>query len=281
MDLLDSFRILLRRWWLTLPLLAITLTGLVAGVVMVPWKYKSEATVVLLSSRLQAKQTGGNPWLAFDSSLTVTAEVLGREIMDGRTADALRRQGNTAGYKVGIAADSTGPVLVVEVEGPNREVTQNTLNAVLKLIPARLDDIQNQGAVVSYARIRPDTVSASSRPQLVVKDKIRTLLMGLFAGLVVTIGVPLFAESLAVRRRRSGLVAGDHVSPAERFDGLDHLDHLDRRVHLDDDATTPAVHTNGHHHRSPQVKPAPVKEEWEPYLPPEPPRDPRRTGGRP
>jgi capsular polysaccharide biosynthesis protein len=270
MDLLDSIRILMRRWWLTVPLLVITLGGVVAGVVMLPWKYKSEATVVLLSSRLQAKQTGGNPWLAFDSSLTVTAEVVGREIMDARTTDSLRKQGNTAGYKVGIAADSTGPVLVIEVEGPNRQVTQNTLNAVLRLIPARLEDIQNQGAVVPYARIRPDTVAASTQPQLVVKDKIRTLLMALFAGLVVTIGVPLFAESLAVRRRRSGLAPDDDYSSPDPFDHLEKLNEDAAPSTVDS-----AVHKNGNH------RPAPVKEEWEPYLPPERPRDPRRAGPRP
>jgi capsular polysaccharide biosynthesis protein len=251
MDLLDSVRILARRWLLTVPLLMITLTGVVAGAVMLPWTYKSEATVVFLSSRLQAKQTGGNPWLAFDSSLTVTAEVVGREIMDARTADALRQQGHTAEYKVGIAADSTGPVLVIEVQGPEPQVTQNTLNAVLRQIPARLDAIQNQGSVMPQARIRPETVSASPRATRVVKDKIRTLLMALFAGLVVTIGVPLFAESLAVRRRRGTGPVPEPGPPS----------------------------TNGSRRK------VAVEEEWTPYLPPEPPlpktRDPRRAGPRP
>jgi capsular polysaccharide biosynthesis protein len=266
MDLLDSFRILVRRWWLTVPLLVITLGGVVAGAAIFPWTYKSEATVVLLSSRLQAKQTGGNPWLAFDSSLTVTAEVVGREIMDGRTVDALRKQGNTAQYKVGLAADSTGPVLVVEVEGPEPQVTQNTLNAVLRLIPARLDDIQNQGSVAPQARIKPATVSASPQPTRVVKDKIRTLLMMLFAGLVVTIGVPLFAESLAVRRRY-GPASDDYPSPPRPAAGH---------------PAASLAGTNGSH------RTVPVEEEWTPYLPPDPvtraktpkpvPGDPRRTG---
>jgi capsular polysaccharide biosynthesis protein len=247
MDLLDSIRILMKRWWLTLPLLLITLGGVVTGAVMLPWKYKSEATVVFISSQLLAKQTGGNPWLAFDSSLTVTAEVVGREIMDEGTSAALRKQGDSADYKVGVAADSTGPVLVIEVEGATPEVTQNTLEAVLRQVPIRLDDIQSQGGVAENARIRPSTVSTSTQSQRVAKDKIRTLVMGLFAGLVVSIGLPLLAESLTSRRRQVLLYDTD-ASPAAGLDAR-------------------AGPANGRH-RSELA-------EWTPYMPPEPDEEPR------
>ncbi|HEY7483804.1 MAG TPA: hypothetical protein VH912_05020 [Streptosporangiaceae bacterium] len=264
MDLLDSVRVLMKRWWLTLPLLALTLIGVIGTAIVMPWTYRSEATVVFLSSQLQSKQAGGNPWLAFDSSLTVTAEVVGREMMDERTAAGLRQQGNTAKYTVGIASDSTGPVLVIESEGAKPAVVQNTLKALLAQIRTRLDAIQTQGGVNPYARIRLSTVSASTEPQLMAKSKLQLLIMGLAVGLALTIGVPLTVESMV--RRFRGVPSGPGGEEGEPPVGRP----AERTL-----AAAATNGTNGRHRTETK------EEEWTPYLPPERPRDPRRAGPRP
>jgi hypothetical protein len=273
MDLLDSVRILAKRWWLTLPLFVVTLGGVLAGAVLTPWTYRSEATVVFLPSQLQAKETGGNPWLSFGTSLTVTAEVVGREMMDDRTVHALRNQGATATYKVGVAADSTGPVLLLEVEGSDGAVAQRTLDAVLRQIKTRLDTMQTQGGVAPAARIRLSTVSASTEARLLAKDKAQTLIMAAALGLGLTVGVPLLTDSLARRRR------GQPV-PVYRRDDVPPRP-------TGDLAQAVAGGSNGHRHpapaeaagepAAPAVPAVPAasakkekKEEWEPYLPPTP-----------
>src|SRR5437899_772474 len=100
MDLLDSLGVLVRRWLLTLPLFLLTISALAGAWVKLHLQCSSQASMVCLSSPVQAKNAGGNPWLVFDGSLTVTAEVVGREMMDDSTASKLRAQGLTAGYKV-------------------------------------------------------------------------------------------------------------------------------------------------------------------------------------
>ncbi|WP_165975610.1 hypothetical protein [Actinomadura rubrisoli] len=216
MDLLDWAGTLLRRWWLTLPLLLVALAGAGAVAVVTPWTYEAKASAVLLASPFQAKSAGGNPWLVFDSSLTVTAEVVGREMMDERTAAALRAKGLTATYVVGVAPDSTGPVLAIDVSGDDPRVTKATLDALLATVPERLARLQSQEAVSPRAQIKMNVISASPKASLVATDKIRTVVMVLFLGLVIAVAVPLFAEVLAERRRRlQGRVRADARAPRE------------------------------------------------------------------
>ncbi|QXJ21538.1 hypothetical protein AGRA3207_002399 [Actinomadura graeca] len=202
MDLLDWVGTLLRRWWLTVPLLLVALAGSGAIAMVTPWKYEAKATAVLLASPVQAKEAGGNPWLVFDSSLTVTAEVVGREMMDERTAAALHAKGLNATYMVGVAPDSTGPVLAIEVTGTDAAGTKATLDALLATVPERLAKLQAQEAVAPRAQIKMNVISASPKAAMVATDKIRLVVMTLFLGIVVTVAVPLFAEVFSERRRR-------------------------------------------------------------------------------
>ena len=79
--------------------------------IKLPWTYTSQSTVVLLASQHASKVVGGNPYLAFDSSLTLTADVVRREVMDPRTGQDLAKRGYTASYAVVDAPDTSGPVL--------------------------------------------------------------------------------------------------------------------------------------------------------------------------
>jgi hypothetical protein len=200
-DLLDSLNILLKRWLLTLPLFILTIGALAGATVVLPWEYESQASMVLLASPLQAKSAGGNPWLVFDGSLTVTAEVVGREMMDDATVTRLRASGLTAAYTVMIAPNSTGPVLSVDVTGKDEANTAATMKAVLAMIPDRLQQIQADGGVAPAARISLSMVSVSPRPQTKSTGKLRNLAVILFAGLSITVVTPLFVESISVRRR--------------------------------------------------------------------------------
>ncbi|MFB4316854.1 hypothetical protein [Actinomadura sp. 21ATH] len=208
MDLLDWMGILLRRWLLTVPLLLLALGGVAAAAVLTPWTYEAKASVVFLASPFQAREAGGNPWLIFDSSLTITAEVVGREMMDDRTAAELRGRGLTAEYEVGVAQDSTGPVLAVDVTGPDEKVTKGTLDALVAAIPQRLAQLQAKEGVAERAQIRANVVTASPSATLAPTGKMRTLVMVLFVGLALTVAVPLFAEVLSERRKRVRAGAG-------------------------------------------------------------------------
>ncbi|GAA2755308.1 hypothetical protein [Actinopolymorpha rutila] len=212
MDLLDSVNILLRRWMLTVPLLVLTIAGVAAGYFVLPWSYEAQSSVLLLASQFQAKQAGGNPYLLFDSSLAVTAEVVGREVMAPDVAEQLKARKLTSEYEVARPLDSTGPVLSIVVTGSDRTNVRATQDAVNKLVVQRLAQIQSEEGVASHARIRITDVSTAP-PTRQAKGKLRTLAMALFAGLVTTIVMPLSVEAMAARRRRR-----PHASPQTPVD---------------------------------------------------------------
>ncbi|WP_214409869.1 hypothetical protein [Sphaerisporangium fuscum] len=202
MDLLDSLRALLRRWPVTLTLLVVTLAATVGALVAIPWQYESTATVVFLSSRKGSQPVGGNPWLAFDGSLTITAEVISRGMSDERTLQRLKEEGDTADYTVGLAQDSRGPLLDITATGPDPKVAQRTMETLAALSQERLTEMQKKSAILPDATIRAELVTSTDEAQLTPQKKIRLLVIVFAGGMLLTVGVPLFLESLAQKRRR-------------------------------------------------------------------------------
>ncbi|GII53533.1 hypothetical protein Pth03_19220 [Planotetraspora thailandica] len=223
MDLLDSLRALLRRWPVTLTMFIVTVAATVGGLFAIPWQYESNATVVFLSSRKSSEPVGGNPWLAFDSSLTITAEVISRGMSDERTTEMLKQEGNTADYTVGLAQDSQGPLLQITSTAPNPKIAQSTMDRLASLSQSRLTDMQRKSAIVPDATIRAELVTSTDMAELTPEKKIRMLVIIFAGGMLLTLGVPLFLESLAQKRRRAGqtdqtdqtaAVRPGHPSPA-------------------------------------------------------------------
>ncbi|WP_248961940.1 hypothetical protein [Sphaerisporangium perillae] len=202
MDLLDSLRALLRRWPVTVALLAVTIVATVGALIAIPWQYESKATVVFLSSRKGSQPVGGNPWLAFDASLTITAEVISRGMSDERTLQTLKDEGKTAEFTVGLAQDSRGPLLDISATGPDPKIAQATMETLATLSQERLTEMQQKSAILPDATIRAELVTSSDKAELTPEKKIRLLVIIFAGGMLVTIGVPLFLESLAQKRRR-------------------------------------------------------------------------------
>ncbi|GGK79518.1 hypothetical protein Sme01_21680 [Sphaerisporangium melleum] len=212
MDLLDSLRALLRRWPVTVALLAVTIIATVGAFFAIPWQYESKATVVFLSSRKGSQPVGGNPWLAFDASLTITAEVISRGMSDERTLQMLKDKGNTAEYTVGLAQDSRGPLLDITATGPDPKIAQATMETLATLSQQRLTEMQRKSSILPDATIRAELVTSTEEAELTPEKKIRMLVIIFAGGMLVTLGVPLFLESLAQKRRRLAQPA-DHGAP--------------------------------------------------------------------
>jgi hypothetical protein len=190
---------------ITFPLLTLTLASVAAAYVVLPATYESKASVVLLSSQIASKEVGGNPYLAFDSSLSVTADVVARRMMDDDSVKAFQAHGYKADYKIALSPESDRPILEVDVTGHNRSDVQATLDAVVNQIAPTLEEIQARAPLNS--RIRLNGVSKTTAPKKTISGKLRLLIMGLACGLIVTVAVPLFADSAMARRRPAALAA--------------------------------------------------------------------------
>jgi hypothetical protein len=218
MALSRSRHIWLTRWILTTVLLILAAAGTAEAAARLPRSYQSQSSVVLLASRSAAKLNGGNPFLSFNASLTLTADVLSRALMAPQTAQHLAAHGFRSSYTVALAPETTtttGSVLLVTVTGSNRAAVGHTLTGVDMEVSAELAHLQN--SVKPYNRIRAATLSFTPRAALSASTTARPVVGVAALGLLVAFGIPVLLDAqIARRRQRKPAVPSVVPEPADR-----------------------------------------------------------------
>jgi len=220
MDFSETIQIWRRRRALTATLLILALASIAAAMAGLPRHYQSQASVVLLASRSTAKLTGGNPYLSFSPSLTLTADAVSREMMAPGAMQHLAASGATASYTVALPAyttATTGSVLVISVTGTDPALVQSTLRAVTAEVGQALAQIQ--GAVRPQDAIQVATLSSDPQATVDVSLTARPLVVVAALGLLFALGLPLLVDSrLSRRQTRHGAPLSDRA--ADRFGHL-------------------------------------------------------------
>ena len=196
MELLSSLR---RRWILTCSLLLLTLIGTAAALVKLPATYESVSSVVFLAPKNVAKAYGGNPYLAFNSTLNQTADVVRYEVMDLRTVNSLAARGYTSTYLVTDATDTAGPVLVVTVTGKNQAEVEHSLYGVTSEVSTKLNELQP--GLTSSNKVSDVIITFTPKPTVLSSKKSRPITVVIGLGLLLTVGIPLIVDSALIRRR--------------------------------------------------------------------------------
>jgi hypothetical protein len=211
MYLSEMLHIWRRRLILTAVLIIAASIGTTAALMKLPRTYQSTASVVLLASRSAARQTGGNPFLNFSPSLTLTADVLSRELMAPGIALGLAASGFPAAYTVALAPNTTsttGSVLLITVTGSDSNAVESTLRAVTAEISTELSTLQRN--VARHNRIRTATISLAPQATLSVSHTARAAVLVVLPGLLAALGIPILVDRRAIRRAR-----GRAVQPAQ------------------------------------------------------------------
>jgi hypothetical protein len=221
MNLSESSHIWRRHWKMTVTLVVLASTGAVAAVTMLPRSYQSDSSVVLLASRSAARLNGGNPYLSFSPSLTLTADALSLEMMAPGTAKDLAARGFPGSYAVALSPGentvTTGSVLDVTVIDSSQAAAEDTLRAVTDQISVELT--QMQGGIRPGDRIRAATLSFSPQAALSVSQTARPLVAVIALGLLLAFGIPIVVDGRITRRRiQAGALLPD--LPPDRVDRL-------------------------------------------------------------
>jgi hypothetical protein len=200
MEVMETFQVLRRRRLLSSVLLLLTVAGTAGAAVKLPWTYQSVAQTVLLNSNTASKASGGNPYLAFDPSLTQTANVLCLELMDPRTAHALASEGYSAGYQVVVNSVTGGPVIQITVTGSNAGTVEHTLSGVTDAVSTKLQGLQS--GIAPQNRITSTVLSVQPTATRSLSKKAKPLVAVLGVGLALTFAIPQLVNGVALRRRR-------------------------------------------------------------------------------
>lgn len=206
MDFAKSLMVLLRRWYVALPALMISL-GLAAMVFeAVPPKYSSTGTIVLLtpntgaSGGISDKSPPTNPLLSFDGSLIVVSTALTSVLMSPEVVQDLYNRGATADYEVGDGK-LPGPFINVVATGRSPTETRRTVTMVLQraAVELRTREIAFNAPDGSFIQIN-DLVRPTEATKL-NGSKIRAAGAAMALALAFTISSAFMIESIAENRR--------------------------------------------------------------------------------
>jgi hypothetical protein len=240
MDLRQAVRIWRARWILTSVLLILAMVGAAAAAAKSPRYYQSASSVVLLASRVASTQNGGNPFLSFSPSLTLTADAVTRTLMAPGTVRQLAGQGFTASYTVApppYTTSTTGSVLLVTVTGTDAAGVQRTLRAVTAQIGPQLAQLQL--GVPARGQVRAVTLSVTPQAALSISQTARPLVVVGALLLVICLGTPIVVDGLATRRQLRGRSALPDYSAAAPDRALHDIPSFPHRSAFREEPTIP------------------------------------------
>lgn len=176
MDFWGAVRTLRRRWYIALPA-AITAVAVAAGVFLsIPTRYQSSGVMVLTSpaaggtfseklSPEDAVQV--NPLLAFDGSLTTTAQILAQILADPKTRkESLGLDKDSTENFTAAGGGMSGPFLFVTADGSTPESAEQLVTTVMEFATKELDKQQTElkapasTFITSQVIVNPTTAEA-------------------------------------------------------------------------------------------------------------------------
>jgi hypothetical protein len=222
MDLVKTARIVRRRWYAALLGLVCTLAGVGFVVTMAP-TYEATSVLVLLAPNTPpavatppgATAAPVNPYQAFDSSITVTADLMSTQVMQPKVVDSLVRRGASPDYTVATDPDTGGPTVTITAKAPTGRQALLTTGLVSSEFRRQLAARQADAGAPASSLITASPVVTPTAADRLVSGRIRALVAVIGVGAVLSICLALGAETLALgsERRRA-----DQESPGASDD---------------------------------------------------------------
>jgi hypothetical protein len=205
MDLRQAIAIWRSRRILTCTLILLAMAAFALAQAKMPRYYQAASSSVLLASRDASAPNGGNPYLSFSPSLTLTADAVGRELMSPGASRQLALEGFTGSYTVALppyTTSTTGSILLVTVTGTDPAGAERTLQAVTARIGAQLAQLQH--GIPARGQVRARTLSLAPRATLNVNQTARLPAAAGALLLALCLGTPIVVDEVVIRRRPRG-----------------------------------------------------------------------------
>ncbi len=244
MDLSTLLEALRRRWYVTVPAVLLVIAVALSVVNSAEPEYSATRSVVLVRTGLlppdavvtatvdPAEDTATddatadeattddatdasdepvprNPYTEFTASVGITAEVLQEVALGGDARQALRQEGLSDDYTVGV--DDDAPILVIEATAASPAVAIESAEEVARIVADDLEARQDRFEVPDESRIVTDDVVVPDRTTRNDTARNRALIgvavLGTVFVVALTLTVDLFALSRGGRRERSATPA--------------------------------------------------------------------------
>ena len=224
MDFFDLVKLMARWWFVTVPMMILTLVATAALSDRIDPEFTARGSMILAvpSTGADAEDGGtdatvANPLLSINGALPTTAYVTALSIGSPQVASILAEEGYSTSYDV--AAEARMPIILLETRAPTREMATNTALRLIDLVDNDLQLRQDAADVPGDDRVTADVISVAvvGGADYGGRTRMRIVLLGL--GLGATVGAVFVLEGLRQRRRLAadGTTA-DRASDSESTD---------------------------------------------------------------
>jgi hypothetical protein len=209
----STFRVLLARWYITIPglLLSLALAGLTF--VAVPPQYSSNAVAVLVQPKLHGKDPTTNPFLTFDSSLSTTALIIVQALDTPETAASIGLSPGGDSYTVkdvgtiDVGDQVVQPFIYIKSQASTEQAAVDIVNNVLDLASQDLLGRQKENKVLPQNLIKLNDVVGTSPAKPVLGIALAAAGGALLLVLLATTLLAFRADRAAAARRASAAEA--------------------------------------------------------------------------
>ena len=219
MDFATTIRILLSRWYVVLPSLALTAAAAFFATQAVTPSFESSGSMVLLGPAIGAPTSGEKPpqvnaYLEFGGTLETTAEVLSRATLSDATAKRLRAAGATAEYEVGTGSDGGSPIINIVATGTSPGAARKTVIAIERELARQLQARQVAAKAPREQFIRMERVAPPTEPKELLGSKLRAAAAAAALGVALTFSLAFLVKGITERRNRRGWLRDEVGRPA-------------------------------------------------------------------
>jgi hypothetical protein len=204
-DFWELTKLLFRRWYISAPLLLLSLLATAVAGVSVKPDFQATKHVQLLPPLTTQTDVAGkprNPWNDLGIEALGNAVIIG--LGDQSVLDSLSAQGHSTSFTV--ALDVRSPVMTVEAVAPTPQEATATAEAVGKLIDQQVLQLQKSYGAPDGTLITTRSLDAGTNVERVTSKMKRALAViggvGLLLTSAVTIGMDALLRNRSRRRSR-------------------------------------------------------------------------------
>lgn len=240
LDLWDFVRLLVRRWYLTVPLLALAAAAALFAAQGVAPTYTASATGAFLEPAiiLQPDEVVPNPWALAGPETTARAVV--DSVADPITTDQVAAEGYSRNYEIKLASRSV--LFGILASAPTPEGATTTLDHVVDLMR---QDLRNKQASYGVPESQQVLIQMASGTSIVAtRDSLKRVLLvviglgGILTGLIVFIVDSIVGHRARHRAMSDDTTDGEAEASSNDVDGEDHEKAGSDGSEVSDDAST-------------------------------------------
>lgn len=209
MDFWKTMGVLLRRWYVSVPIFVVSLV-LGGGVfLVVPTTYESTGTIVLTAPPAgavtqvnPANATGpGNPLLDFEGSLTITTQLLIQSLSSPTVQNAIAAEGGSSTFQAGDG-NTGGPFVVIIADAKSKAQAERTVTLALRYASDELNQRQKALQAPPSTFINTQVVVEATPATTKLSNKLKGGGVALALGLIVSLATAFALESRSTNRKR-------------------------------------------------------------------------------